>query len=92
MCPLTIFASISFYQLEFKITIRKVKDINVNYFIDDLQHGDFGSDDDLIDKLVGKYNSVWKNILEEHAPTIDRLIKPHLHSPWFPDNLRCYET
>ena len=74
--------------VKFKITFRKVKNINLEYFIDDLEHGDFGTDADSIDKLVDKYNLVLKNVLEEHAPTINRLIKPRPHSPWYTESLR----
>ena len=29
-----------------------------------------------------------KNVLEEHAPNINRLIKPRPHSPWYTESLR----
>ena len=71
------------------ISYRKVKNININEFKDDILNSSlYSSPCDDINKLVEQYNNVLSDIIDKHAPLITKTITQHENSPWFHDEIR----
>ena len=51
-----------------QVSSRKLKDIQIESFIKNIQQADFGSSNDSVDRLVDIYNSNLLDILDIHAP------------------------
>ena len=53
---------------QIQVSPRKLRDIQIESFIENIQQADFGSNNDSVDRLVDIYNSNLLNILDIHAP------------------------
>ena len=78
-----------------KVACRKINKIDINLFKQDIQASELCTDpmDDL-DLLVDQYNQCLSNILDKHAPLIERFMENKTKQPWNCDrmcNLRKLE-
>ena len=70
------------------ITYRKLKQINIDSFredLSDLKHLIACEKD--IDSLVNGYNVILRSALDKHAPSVSRRIKTLTVKPWFDDEV-----
>ena len=71
-----------------QVSSRKLRDIQIESFIEDIQQADFGSSNDGIDRLVDIYNSNLLDILDIHAPKKCRTVTCRPQTQWYTDDLR----
>ena len=73
------------------IHFRKTKNIDITNFITDVacSHLVEGNHRDLdVNDLTTLYNSTLQNILNQHAPLMQKTVRIHPNSEWFNDHLR----
>jgi len=71
-----------------EITYRKLKDIDVQAFQDDIQCDPVLADPDgNLDQLVDAYNAGLTSILDKHAPLCTKTVTYRPHFPWFTQEL-----
>ena len=69
-----------------KINYRKLNDINMSSFNQDLEGLNFDDDYDL-PVLIDKYENTLKETLQKHAPLKRRLITIRPSSPWYNEKI-----
>jgi hypothetical protein len=71
------------------IRFRRLKNINLDNFKNDIQHSDLGfiSQQD-VTEAIKVYNSVLKELLEKHAPIIEKTIVDRPNSEWYGEEIR----
>ena len=70
------------------ITIRKIRSIKIDSFIESVQEAVFGSDTETTCSLVDIYNSYLLAILDTHAPLTSKTLTSRPKSQWYSDDLR----
>ena len=72
------------------VKFRKYKDIKLHELQSDILSSDLNKDEDSneIDNLVEKYDSTLRELVDKHAPEVERSISLRPHAPWYNDSLR----
>jgi hypothetical protein len=72
------------------IKYRKYKSVNVEEFSQDIKNSDlYRNPEDDIGDLVSQYNNVLTEILDKHAPVIEKQITVRPHMPWYTEKLKA---
>ena len=72
-------------------TFRKIKNISVRDFHDDLAHGLSKHGTNCVEEMVNHYNSTVETVLDTHAPKITSRIAVRPQRQWFTEDIRHFK-
>ena len=72
-------------------TFRKIKNISVRDFHDDLAHGLSNHGTNCVEEMVNHYNSTVETVLDTHAPKITSRIAVRPQRQWFTEDIRHFK-
>jgi len=76
-----------------KITVRKWKDVDIQALCCDLRDSDLiAAPNSDLDTLIEQYNNTINNIMNSHAPPIEKILSIRRHAPWYNDEIKRAKT
>jgi exonuclease III len=88
----TVMCKLNFERPSFlkkQVTSRKIKAININSLVDDIEQSQiFNHDISCINEMADIYNSELSRIVDHHAPLITRNITIRPAAPWYNEEIR----
>ena len=70
------------------ISFRKLKSIDIGSFKRDIENSELINENENIESMISKFNSVLEKILNNHAPIIHKLVPIHTIVPWVNDEIK----
>ena len=70
------------------ISFRKLKSIDIDSFKRDIENSELINENENIESMISKFNSVLEKILNNHAPIIHKLVPIRTIVPWINDEIK----
>ena len=67
---------------------RQYRKVNLEELKDDITSSDLNNDTDDLSCLVQRYDTVLRELMNKHAPEVERCISLRPHAPWNSDSIR----